>query len=101
LPLYEEAYSYGLNEKPNYNKMRHMLRVELLKVHCLPDKVFSFLQPSIKFYGFIILQNLDAEEAISDDDMVDEEIEVGYVPGEPLGKDNAKIMKEASGKTKN
>ena len=43
VPLFEEAYSYSINEKPNYGKMVHLLKKELIKIYCVPDKIFSFL----------------------------------------------------------
>ena len=75
IPLYEEVYSYGLNEKPNYGKLKFLLQMELVNSYCKPDKFFQFLQPSINFIGFI---NIQAEEdiGVSDDDMLEESIEV-------------------------
>ena len=53
IPLYEEVYSYALNEKPNYGKLKFLLQMELVNSYCKPDKFFQFLQPSINFIGFI------------------------------------------------
>jgi hypothetical protein len=54
--VYNEAYSYALNEEPNYGKMIHILKKELMLIHCVPDRIFSFLQADVKFYGFVIMQ---------------------------------------------
>lgn len=43
-PLYEEAYSYTIDEKPNYGKMRFLLEKELIGSYCVPDQIYSFLQ---------------------------------------------------------
>ena len=44
-PILSEAYSYGYDEKPQYGKLKFLLEHELLKMHCLPDDAFSWLQP--------------------------------------------------------
>jgi hypothetical protein len=54
--VYKEAYSYALNEVPNYGKMIHILKKELMQIYCVPDRVFSFLQSDAKFYGFVLMQ---------------------------------------------
>ena len=40
IPLYEEVYSYGLNEKPNYGKLKFLLEMELLDSYCKPDSFY-------------------------------------------------------------
>jgi len=40
IPLYEEVYSYGLNEKPNYGKLKFLLEMELVDSFCKPDKFY-------------------------------------------------------------
>ena len=62
VPLFDEAYSYALNEEPNYGKMIHILKKELILIHCVPDKIFSFLQADIRFYGFVLLQAVENPE---------------------------------------
>ena len=54
-PLFEEAYSYSIIEEPNYSKMVYLLKKELIQSYCVPDKYYSFLQPNIYFYGFVVL----------------------------------------------
>ena len=73
--------------------------MELVHSFCKPDRFFQFLQPSINFIGFV---NLESEEDIglADDDMLEECIEVAYT-GDPNLRDNHKVMRQASGKTKN
>lgn len=99
VPLFEEAYSYSINEKPNYGKMVHLLKKELIKIYCVPDKIFSFLQADIKFYGFVILQARESQKIA--DEEIDENVEVNLIKKYDVDRDNAKFFKDASGKSKN
>lgn len=102
LPVYEEAYSYALNEEPNYGKMVHLLRKELMNIHCVPDRILSCLQADVKFYGYVVLQereNTKNQEFNAND--IDEDCDVNEIEKYTVVKDNATFFKEASGKTKN
>ena len=73
--------------------------MELVHSFCKPDKFYQFLQPSINFIGFINVQK-EEDYGVAIDDMLEENIEVAYTR-DPNLRDNHKVMKEASGKTKN
>jgi hypothetical protein len=47
LPLFEEAYSYGYDERPLYNKLMFLLEEALINTNCIPDRFFSWFQPNM------------------------------------------------------
>jgi hypothetical protein len=44
LEAFEEVYSYGFDDTPQYGNIIFMLQNELLKMNCIPDKTFSWFQ---------------------------------------------------------
>ena len=51
VPICKEAYDIGYDEEPQYGKLIFMLEMELFKIHCIPDNVFSFMQDSSSYVG--------------------------------------------------
>ena len=51
--LCAEAYSYKYDEIPRYGVLKFILENELIKLNVVPDKIYSFLQPTNTFIGRI------------------------------------------------
>ena len=66
IPLCKEAYSTGFEEKPQYGKMIFMLEMELFKMYCIPDNIFSFMQKSSRFVGRALQYHAMNQAAIMD-----------------------------------
>ena len=48
-PLLEEAYSYGYDEKPNYEKLKFIMKSILFKIGYIPDYHYSWVYTEQEF----------------------------------------------------
>jgi hypothetical protein len=70
IPICKEAYSYGYEDEPHYGTLIFMLEMELLKIYCVPDNIFTFMQADSSFVGRAISYELvipvDEEKPMDD-----------------------------------
>jgi len=98
IPLYEEVYSIGFKEVPNYAKLRFLLAKQLMGIHCAPDNIYSFLQTDFKFIGFVMEPHGEDQKELGDVD--ENKIEVNSVL-QLLPKHNFEVLKQGPPKKKN
>ena len=68
-----EASSYGFEDEPRYSILIFLLENELLKLNCLPDNKFTFLQRIPGFFGMNTVHKMVKIDKKEDDDSVPEE----------------------------
>ena len=66
IPLCKEAYNTAYEERPQYGKMIFMLEMELFKMFCIPDNIFTFMQSNNRFVGRALEYHGMNQSAITD-----------------------------------
>ena len=51
ITICREAYSYSYEDEPHYGTLIFMLEMELMKIYCVPDNIFTFMQADSSFVG--------------------------------------------------
>ena len=72
--MLHEAYQYKYEDTPRYGVLIFMLENELLKIACIPDNYFHFLQQIPNYYGRNLV-HIEGEEEHSDS-IPDEQISI-------------------------
>jgi hypothetical protein len=60
--------------------MIFMLEMELFKMYCIPDNIFSFMQNSSRFVGRALQYHAVQQAAIMDSQVIDNETDFGDMP---------------------
>lgn len=90
IPLCKEAYATTYEERPQYGKMIFMLEMELFKMFCIPDNVYSFMQNNSRFVGRALEYHGMQQSALTDPQVIDEVSDFGDVPETNNADENIK-----------
>ncbi len=77
LAFAEEIYSIAFSEKPNYNKLKFLLKKELLDLEKVPDKKYDWNQEHFKSVKGDF-KSIISDESILREGDIDENIEVPF-----------------------
>jgi len=69
LAFAEEIYSLKFSEKPNYNKLRFLLKKELLDLEKVPDKKYDWNQEHFKSIAADFKSIISDESILREGDM--------------------------------
>jgi hypothetical protein len=83
VPILNEAYSYSFEEAPQYGVLRFLLEKEILKLGCIPDTHYSWMQTIYGFHG---------KNTIREDTRIEEE---DYSGGISEGNTRINIVKHS------